>query len=151
MYAGVVSRESVRIAFTYAALNGIDVYAADIRNAYLQAPSSQKDYIVCGPEFGIENVGKVALIHRVLYGGKSAGKDFRNHLRSCMRHLDFVSCPADPDVWMRPAKRSDGTDYYEYILLYTDDALVLSENAEKVLEQRSRALFHTKRGIDRTP
>jgi hypothetical protein len=52
-------------------------------------------------------------------------------LRSCMRHLDFVSCPADPDVWIRPAKRSDGTDYYDYILLYTDDALVLSENAEK--------------------
>jgi hypothetical protein len=78
-------------------------------------------------------VGKVALIHRALYGGKSAGKDFRNHLRSCMRHLDFVSCPADPDVWMRPAKRSGGTNYYEYILLYTDDAIVLSENAEKVL------------------
>jgi hypothetical protein len=132
-YAGVVSRESVRIAFTYAALNGIDVFAADIRNAYLQAPSSQKDYIICGPEFGIENVGKIGLIHRALYGGKSAGKDFRNHLRSCMRHLDFFSCPADPDVWMRPAKRSDGTEYYEYILLYTDDALVLSENAERVL------------------
>jgi hypothetical protein len=49
------------------------------------------------------------------------------------RHLDFMSCPADPDVWMRPAKQSDGTDYYEYILLYTDDAIVLSENAEKVL------------------
>ncbi len=44
-----------------------------------------------------------------------------------------MSCPADLDVWMRPAKQSDGTDYYEYILLYTDDALVLSENAEKVL------------------
>ena len=29
-YAGVVSRESVRIAFTYAALNGVDVMAADI-------------------------------------------------------------------------------------------------------------------------
>jgi hypothetical protein len=93
-YAGVVSRESVRIAFTYAALNGVDVCAADIRNAYLQAPSSCKDYIVCGPEFGIENVGKVALIHRALYGGKSPGRDFRNHLCSCMRHLGFVSCPA---------------------------------------------------------
>ena len=38
-YTGVVSRESVRIAFTYAALNGVDVCAADIRNAYLQSPS----------------------------------------------------------------------------------------------------------------
>ena len=42
-YTGVVSRESVRIALTYAALNKLDVYAADIQNAFLQAPSSQKD------------------------------------------------------------------------------------------------------------
>ena len=32
-YGGVVSRESVLIAFTYAALNGLEVCAADIRNA----------------------------------------------------------------------------------------------------------------------
>ncbi len=143
-YAGVVSRDSIRIAFTYAAMNGLDVFAADIRNAYLQAPSSQKDYILCGPEFGIENIGKIALIRRALYGGKSAGKDFRNHLRSCMRHLDFISCPADPDVWMRPAKRSDGSDYYEYILLYTDDALVVSENAEQVLRNELGRYFTLK-------
>ena len=36
-YAGVVSRESMCIAFTYAALNGLDVCAADIQNAYLQS------------------------------------------------------------------------------------------------------------------
>ena len=81
-YAGVVSRESVRIALTYAALNELDVFAADIRNAYLQALSSQKDYIICGPEFGVENMGRTALIHRALYGGKAAGRDFRNHLLS---------------------------------------------------------------------
>ena len=99
-FAGVVSCKSVRIAFTYAALNDLQVFAADIHDAYLQAPSSQKGYVVCGPEFGIENIGKVALIHRALYRGKSTGRDFRNHLRSCMHHLDFRSCPADPDVWM---------------------------------------------------
>ena len=69
-YAGVVSRESVRVALTYAALMNLEVMAADIQNAYLQAPSSEKDYIICGPEFGLENVGKVALIKRALYGGK---------------------------------------------------------------------------------
>ena len=56
-YAGVVSRESVHIALTDAALNDLDVFAAIIKNAYLQAPSSQKDYIICGPEFGVENIG----------------------------------------------------------------------------------------------
>ena len=112
-YAGVVSRDSVRIAFTYAALNGLDICAADIHNAYLQAPSSQKDYIVCGPEFGLENIGNVALIHRALYRGKAAGIDFRNHFRNCMQHLEFKSCPADPDIWMRPAKHSNSSEYWE--------------------------------------
>ena len=64
-YAGVVSRESVHIALTYAALNDLDVFAANIWNAYLQAPSSQNDYIVCGPEFGVENIGRTALIHNL--------------------------------------------------------------------------------------
>ena len=143
-YAGVVSRESVRIAFTYAALNGLDVFAGDIQNAYLQAPSSQKNYLICGPEFGLENVGRVALIHRALYGGKTAGRDFRNHLRSCMRHLDFKSCPADPDVWMRPAKKSDGASYYEYVLLYVDDCLVISENAKELLTNEIGKYFELK-------
>ena len=80
-YAGVVSRESIRIALTYASLNTLQVYAADIQNAYLQAPSSQRHYIECGAEFGKENIGRKTLIKRALYGGKTAGRDFRNHLR----------------------------------------------------------------------
>ena len=132
-YAGVVSRESVRIAFTYAALMGVPVMAADIRNAYLQAPSSEKHYIVCGPEFGLENAGKRALIKRAIYGGRVAGRDFWLHLRKCMEELGFESSKADPDVWFRPAKKRDGTEYMEYVLLYVDDVLVVSENAESII------------------
>ena len=47
-YARVVSRDIVRIALTYAALNDVYVTAADIQNAYLQAPSSEKHYVICG-------------------------------------------------------------------------------------------------------
>ena len=115
-----------------------------LTHLHTQREGQIPDYVICGPEFGIENVGRVALIHRALYGGKSAGKDFRNHLRSCMRHLNFESCLADPDVWMRPAKRSDGSDYYEYILLYTDDCLVLSENPEPLLRQELGRYFTLK-------
>ena len=61
-YTGVVSRDSVRILFTYAALNSIPVTAADIQNIYLQAPSSEKHYIICDVKFGLEHVGKIVLI-----------------------------------------------------------------------------------------
>ena len=132
-YAGVVSRESVRIAFTYAALNGLDVQAADIQNAYLQAPSSEKHYVICGDEFGIEHNGKVALIRRALYGGRVAGRDYWKHMRKFMNFLGFTSCKADSDVWMRKAVTDNGFEYWEYVLLYVDDCLVISHRGEDVI------------------
>ena len=81
-YAGVVLRESIQIALTYAALHKTQVLAADISIAYLQAPTSEKHYIICGEQFGLENKGTRALIVRTLYGGKAAGRDFWHHLRN---------------------------------------------------------------------
>ena len=139
------SRESVRIAFTYAALNNIDICTVDILNAYLQAPSSEKYYIPkCGLEFGLKNVGKRAKIVRALYGGKSSGRDFPNHLRSCMTHLGFELCEADPDVWIRESTKTDGSRYYEYTLLYVDDLLVVSEKAERVIRSEIGKYFELK-------
>ena len=134
-FAGVVSRESVRIAFTYAAINNLLVYAADIKSAYLQAPTSEKHFIVCGDEFPIEYRGCNAIIKRALYGGKCAGADYWKHMRTCMEHLNFTPCKADPDVWMRKAvKEEDNSPYWEYVLLYVDDALCVSMDPKSVLE-----------------
>ena len=90
-YASVVSRESVRIALTLAALNDLEVKTADIENAYLTAPVGEKIWCRLGPEFGAD-AGKKAIIVRALYGLKSAVASFRNHLADCMRHLGWQSC-----------------------------------------------------------
>jgi hypothetical protein len=150
-YAGVMSRESVRIALTYASLNGLQVCAGDIRNAFLQAPSSQKDFIICGSEFGLEHLGKRALIHRALYGGKAAGRDFRNPLQSCMCLLGYTPCLADPDVWMHPARQPDGAACYAYILIYVDDALAIGVNAKKMLREEIGRYFELKEESIGTP
>jgi hypothetical protein len=85
-YASVVSRESVRIALTLAALNDLEVKTANIQNAYLTALVAEKIWCVLGPEFG-DDAGKQAIVVRLLYRLKSAGAAFRNHLADCMRHL----------------------------------------------------------------
>jgi hypothetical protein len=41
-YSSVVTRESIRIAFLIAALNELDILAADVGNAYLQAPARER-------------------------------------------------------------------------------------------------------------
>ncbi len=134
-FASVVSRDSIRIALTHVALLGLPVLGAGICNAYLQAPSSEKHFIICGPEFGIENEGHIALIHCALYGGKVAGCNFRHHLCDCMDQLGFTFSHAEPDVWLRLSKQSTGEEYYKYVLLYVDNVLGISENADNVLRR----------------
>ena len=61
-----------------------------------------------------------------------------------MHFINFTSCPADPDVWMRPDIKSDGSKCYDYVLLYVDDALVVNENAESILRNELGRYFELK-------
>ena len=131
-YSSVVSRETVRLALTLAALNDLEVKSGDIQNAYITAPITEKVWTVLGPMFGAD-AGKKAIIVRALYGLKSAGAAFRKHLADCMRHIGYVSCLADPDLWMREAVDPDGNKYYSYILCYVDDILICDHDAMKVM------------------
>ena len=97
-YASVVSRETVHIALTIAALNDLEVKASDVQNAYLTAPCTERIYMRLGPEFGPDQ-DKLAVIVWVLYGLKSAGVSFSRHISDCMRTMGFEPCKADPDLW----------------------------------------------------
>jgi hypothetical protein len=46
---------------------------------------------------------------------------------------------------MRPAIKSDGSEVYDYVLLYTDDTLVISENAESILRNEIGRYFELKK------
>ena len=81
---------------------------------------------------------------------RSAGAAFRNHLAECMKTLGYKECLADPDVWMRPATHSDGFEYYEYILIYSDDLLAIGENPKAQLTAVDRC-FPLKPGSLVTP
>ena len=129
----------------HAAMHGVPVVAADVCNAYLQAPTSEKHFIICGTDFGIENIGKKAIITRSLYGRKAAERDFWYHLKSYMKILDFDSSRADPGVWMRESVRKDGvTKWYEYVLLYTYDCPLMSDQGKSVMKNDIVKYFELK-------
>jgi hypothetical protein len=135
-YASVVSRETVRIALTIAALNSLDVKTGDVMNAYITAPVTEKVWTILGPEFGDTECGLHAVIVRALYGLKSAGAAFRAHLSSFMRHMGFTSCKADPDLWYKAETNPvDNSRYYAYILCYVDDILVMHHDPTTVLKE----------------
>ena len=139
-YASVVSRETVCLALTIAALNDLEVKVGDVLNAYITTPITQKVWTILGPEFG-PDAGKTAIIVRALYGLKSAGAAFRAHLASFMRQMGYTSCKAGPDLWMKAELRPDNNfKYYSYILIYVDEILVVHHYAMSVLARLNEYL-----------
>jgi hypothetical protein len=104
-------------------LDDLDVKMADIENAYLTVPITEKVWTVLGPEFG-DDAGKCALIVRMLYGLKSASVAFRYNLAECMTYLGWKPCCTDRDLWAKAGMHpEDGMLYWAYILIYVDDIL----------------------------
>ena len=132
-YSSVVSRDSIHIALTIAALNELSVMACDIQYAYLNAECREKIWTHAGPEFGSES-GSIMIVKKALYGLKGSGAAFRAHLAEKLHDIGFIPTRADPDMWRRPAVKPDGFEYYEYILCYVDDLLAISHDAQKVLK-----------------
>ena len=132
-YSSVVSRDSVRIALTMGALNGLTVMACHIQNAYLNADCRENIWTRAGPEFGSE-AGTIMLICKALYGLRRSGAAFCAHLAETLYDIGFVPTRADPDVWCRPAIKEDGFECYEYVLCYVDDVLAISHKARDILK-----------------
>ena len=88
-----------------AALNDLEAKTSDIQNAYFNAPCLDKIWTTLGSELGPDLVGKKYLVVRALYGLKSAGALFRNHLAECTRNLGYLLCLADPDLWFKEETR----------------------------------------------
>ena len=150
VYSSVVSRDSVRIALTIASLNDLDVLAADVQNAYLNAPTKEKCYTTAGPEFGPDNEGRPVLIVRALYGLRSSGARWRDHLADTVRSMGFTACLADNDVWLRPNVKPNGEEYYEYVLVYVDDILAISHDPQAIMDTLSKH-YTLKEGSVRAP
>ena len=101
IYSGVVSLCSLCILMTVAELNGLEMMAADINNAYPEALTSEKIYIIAGPEFksiGLE--GHTLIIVKALYGLKSSGARWHNRFYEVLTDEGFIPSKGDPDVWL---------------------------------------------------
>ena len=133
-YSSVVSRDSVRIVLTLAALNDLDILAADVEHAYLTAPCREKCYLIAGQEFG-KLQGSILINRKALYGLKSLGAAFRAYLADHLDRLGWRSTLGDPDVWIRPSVKPDGERYYEYLLVYVDDLMLASHNPLESMRQ----------------
>ena len=105
-----------------AVLNDLQVHAADVGNAYLEAEKKEKVYIIGGPGFG-ELEGHTLIIHKALYGLRSSGLRWHDRFANTLRDMGFVPSKADTDIWMRR-----NGDIWEYIATYVDDLAIIMKD-----------------------
>ena len=77
----------MRLFFLLAALNDVDVLACNVQNAYINAETKEKVWFRGGDEMGPDK-GKVVVIVRALYGLKSSGARWREHMAQTYVMLD---------------------------------------------------------------
>ena len=114
-------------------MNDLDILACDIQNAYLTALCGEKIWARAGPEFGSEE-GTIMIFQMALYGLKSSGAAVREKLAGVLHDIGYTPYKADPDVWLRPAVKPYGAEYYEMVLCYIDDVLAISDMPMRTMD-----------------
>jgi Reverse transcriptase (RNA-dependent DNA polymerase) len=117
VYSGVVSLHDIKLIVFLAELNGLELWGADVGNAYLEAKTKEKVYIVAGPEFG-PMTGHTLLIDKALYALRSSGLCWHQRFVDVLRDIGFTP--------------SGGV--YEYIAVYVDDLLIAARNPEEIVQ-----------------
>jgi hypothetical protein len=120
-YSGVVSLQGLQMVAFLSELNGLNLWATDIGNAYLEAKTSELLFIIAGPEFG-DLEGHMLVIYKALYRLHSSGLRWHECFSACLRDMGFFPCKAEPDIWMRRVDK-----HYEYIATNVDDLAIGSK------------------------
>jgi hypothetical protein len=110
-------------------LNDLEILSADIQNAYLQAKFQEKIWTRAGPEFGSDE-GSVHDHSPCIIWIKIQWRSI-----SVFASKPTLCKPTkgDPDVWIRPAVKGDGYEYYEMVLVYVNDIFAISNDPMKTL------------------
>ena len=49
--------------------------------------------------------------------------------------MGIISSIADPDVWIRSENKADGEQYYEFVLVYVDNMIAISQDSVSVIRE----------------
>ena len=122
----VTALRSLRMVVFLPQLNNLEIWEADVNNAYPEAYTDEKLCTIAGPEFK-ELQGHFLIMVKTLYGTHSGGARWHDRLFDIFQELSFKPSQVDPDVWTRP---EPGGTCYEYIAVYVDDLAIAAKDPQ---------------------
>ena len=120
-------------------MNDLSVCAADIGNAFLCGKTSERCYIIAGPEFG-ELEGQPLITQKGLCGLRTSSARFHEHCSARLRNLGFKPSKPDADFWMKRVG-----DHYEHIATCVDDVTVCSKDPMCIINELKKE--HILKGV----
>ena len=61
-----------------------------------------------------------------------------------MEEMGFLSCKADPDVWLRPSLKANEVENFQCVLLCADGVLATMEDPKRCLREELGKRFTLK-------
>ena len=89
--------------------------------------------MVAGSKFGYE-AGNKMLARKAVYVLNISGAVLRAFLAETMDEIGYMPSYSNPDLWLRPAVKPDGFEYYKYIICYVDGMLCTYHNPCKLIK-----------------
>jgi hypothetical protein len=83
-------------------------------SAYLEAYTKEKVSFIAGPKLGPLK-GHLLTIEKALYGLRSSGTRWHDHVTDTLHDMEYLTCKADPDVWLKHCKM-----HCENVCVYVD-------------------------------
>ena len=120
---------NLRLAIFLGKLNNLELWGADIGNAYFEAVTEEKLYIFAGPE-SEDWEGYILTFSNAVYRLKSSGKRLSEALYDILKDMDFIPSRADLYIWLR---KSSKLNLYEYIAVCVDDLCITAQNPEELI------------------
>ena len=127
--SSVASLRGLRMVIFIAELNDLKLWTTDVGNAYLEAYTEEKLFIIGGPEFQSRN-GHTMIIRKALYGLRSSGLMWWDRCSEILSKMGFSSSKAENDIWVKRVE-----DHYDYIVRYVDDLGIASKEPEYLIKE----------------
>ena len=119
-YSPVARYDSLRILLRVASLFRLDIEQMDIDTAYLHGDLHETIHMRLPPGFTVP--GKVAKLHKCLYGLKQSGREWYSKMRDSLLRKNFHISDFDPCIFVHDTEQF-------YVFLYVDDILLFGRSS----------------------